>query len=65
VASASAIARRYFPNAKIVADWFHAIRLIGQCLMEAWKQLEPVGRKHRGLVSLMRRNPDKLDLISG
>jgi hypothetical protein len=25
--------------------------------MEAWKQLEPVGRKHRGLVSLMRRRP--------
>jgi transposase len=29
--------------------------------MEAWKQLEPVGRKHRGLVSLMRRRPDRLE----
>lgn len=40
---------------------FHVIRLVGQSLMEAWKQLEPVGRKHRGLVSLMRRQPDRLD----
>lgn len=29
--------------------------------MEAWKQLEPVGRKHRGLLSLMRRKPANLD----
>jgi transposase len=56
-----AIVRRHFPNALIVADRFHVIRLVGQSLMEAWKQLEPVGRKHRGLVSLMRRRPDRLD----
>jgi transposase len=56
-----AIVRRHFPNAMIVADRFHVIRLVGQCLMEAWKQLEPVGRKHRGLVSLMRRRPDRLE----
>lgn len=56
-----AIARKHFPNALIVADRFHVIRLVNQCLMEAWKQLEPVGRKHRGLVSLMRRRPDKLE----
>ena len=56
-----AIITRHFPNAKIVADRFHAVRLVGQCLMEAWKQLEPVGRKHRGLVSLMRRHPAKLE----
>ncbi len=56
-----AIARRHFPNAHIVADRFHVIRLVGQYLMEAWKQLEPVGRKHRGLVSLMRRRPDRLE----
>jgi transposase len=55
------IVRRHFPNAMIVADRFHAVRLVGQCLMEAWKQLEPVGRRHRGLVSLMRRKPDRLD----
>jgi hypothetical protein len=55
------IARRHFPNAVIVADRFHVIRVVGQCLMECWKQLEPVGRKNRGLVSLMRRKPENLD----
>lgn len=57
-----AIAKRHFPNAVIVADRFHVIRLVGQYLMEAWKQLEPVGRRHRGLVSLMRRKPENLEL---
>jgi transposase len=55
-----AIVKRYFPNAVIVADRFHVIRLVNQYLMEAWKQLEPVGRKHRGLISLMRRKPANL-----
>jgi len=54
------IAKRFFPNALIVADRFYVIRLVNQYLMEAWKQLEPVGRKHRGLISLMRRKPSNL-----
>lgn len=56
-----AIVKRHFVNAVIVADRFHVIRLVGQYLMEAWKQLEPVGRRHRGLISLMRRKPENLD----
>lgn len=56
-----AIVKRHFVNAVIVADRFHVIRLVNQYLMEAWKQLEPVGRKHRGLISLMRRKPENLD----
>ena len=52
------IVRRHVPNAMIVADRFDAIRLVGQCLMEARKPLEPIGRKHRGLVSLMRGLPE-------
>jgi transposase len=56
-----AIVKRHFANAIIVADRFHVIRLVTQYLMEAWKQLEPVGRKHRGLISLMRRKPENLD----
>jgi transposase len=35
---------------------------VNQYLMEAWKQLEPVGRRHRGLISLMRRKPENLEL---
>jgi transposase len=55
-----AIVKRHFTNAVIVADRFHVIRLVNQYLLEAWKQLEPVGRKHRGLISLMRRKPSNL-----
>ena len=50
------IARRYFPNAKIVADRFHVIRLVNQHFLKAWQQQDPDGRKNRGLLSLMRRH---------
>jgi transposase len=54
------LVRRYFPNAQIVADRFHVIRLINHHFLDAWKQLEPVGRKNRGLLSLMRRHEKNL-----
>ena len=50
------IVRRYFPNAMIVSDRFHVIRLVNQHFMHLWMQQDPVGRKHRGLISLMRRH---------
>jgi transposase len=50
------IIRKHFPNAVIVADRFHVVRLIIHHFMKAWAQLEPDGRKNRGLVSLMRRH---------
>ncbi len=54
------IAKKYFPNAKIVADRFHVVRLIQQQFLKAWNQFDPVGRKNRGLLSLMRRHRDNL-----
>jgi transposase len=57
-----AIAHRRFPNAIIVADRFHVIRVVGQALMECWKQLEPVGRKNRGLVSLVLGGDERRSL---
>lgn len=54
------IVRKYFPNAMIVADRFHVIRLINQQFIKAWAQFDPVGRKNRGLLSLMRRHEDNL-----
>src|SRR5690625_553222 len=54
------IAREYFPNALIVADRFHVVRLVNQHFMEFWKQIDPVGRKSRGLISLMRRHAHNL-----
>jgi transposase len=50
------IVKKYFPNAVIVADRFHVVRLINQGLMELWKSFDEKGRKHRGLMSLMRRH---------
>ena len=50
------IVQKYFPNAKIVADRFHVIRLVNQHFLNLWKQQDPVGRMNRGLLSLMRRH---------
>lgn len=50
------IVRKYFPNAQIVADRFHVVRLVNQHFLKLWQQQDPVGRKHRGLLSLMRRH---------
>jgi transposase len=50
------IVRKYFPNAKIVADRFHVVRLVNQHFLKLWQQQDPEGRKHRGLLSLMRRH---------
>ncbi len=59
-----ALVRKYFPNARIVADRFHVIRLINQHFLACWRDLDPAGSKNRGLLSLMRRhrhnlNPDQ------
>ena len=54
------IARRYFPNATIVADRFHVVRLINQHFLKVWQQHDPEGRKNRGLLSLMRRHQWRL-----
>lgn len=51
-----AIARKYFPNGKIVADRFHVIRLINHHFLACWREIDPVASKQRGLVSLMRRH---------
>ena len=50
------IAQSYFPNATIVADRFHVVRLINQHFLKVWQQYHPEGRKNRGLLSLMRRH---------
>ncbi len=52
------IAKKYFPNALIVADRFHVIRLVNQQFVKTWGELDEKGRKHRGLLSLMGRHPD-------
>src|SRR5690606_16718004 len=57
------IAQQYFPNALIVADRFHVVRLVNQHFMKLWQQFDPEGRRNRGLLSLMRRHHWKLNTI--
>jgi len=54
------LARKHFPKAKIVADRFHVVRLLGERFMKLWRRLDDIGSRNRGLVSLMRRHPRKL-----
>ena len=55
-----ALVRRHFPQARIVADRFHVIRTVNHHFLACWKQIDPVGARHRGLVSLMRRHRHNL-----
>ena len=52
------IAKKHFKNSLIVADRFHVVRLINQQFVKTWGELDETGRKHRGLLSLMRRHPE-------
>ena len=54
------LVRKHFPNAKIVADRFHVIRLINHHFLASWREIDPAGSKNRGLLSLMRRHRHKL-----
>jgi transposase len=55
-----ALVRRHFPQAVIVADRFHVIRLVNQHFLALWRQLDPAGARNRGLLSLMRRHASNL-----
>ncbi len=55
-----AIARKHFPKALIVADRFHVIRLVNHHFLACWREIDPVGSKNRGLLSLMRRHRHNL-----
>ncbi|MBT3296799.1 MAG: ISL3 family transposase [Verrucomicrobia bacterium] len=54
------IIRKYFPNAKIVADRFHVMRLVNHHFLAAWREIDPQRSRNRGLLSLMRRHEENL-----
>src|SRR6185312_3839991 len=56
------LVRKHFPQARIVADRFHVIRLVNYHYLACWKDLDPIGSKNRGLLSLMRRHRHKLSM---
>jgi transposase len=55
-----ALVRKHFPKARIVADRFHVIRIINHHFLACWREIDAVGAKHRGLLSLMRRHRHNL-----
>ena len=56
------LVKKHFPQARIVADRFHVIRIVNHHFLACWKELDPAGAKNRGLLSLMRRHRHNLDL---
>ena len=50
------IVKKYFPNAMIVTDRFHVVRLLNHHFLKVWGTLDETGRKNRGLISLIRRH---------
>ena len=56
------ITKRFFPNAKIVADRFHVIRLVNHHFLKVWQLIDPHGRNNRGLLFLMRRHETNLEV---
>ncbi len=55
-----AVVRKHFPNARIVADRFHVIRLVNHHFLACWRDIDPTGARNRGLLSLMRRHRHNL-----
>ena len=54
------LVRRYFPNARIVADRFHVVRLITHHFMELARQMAPTMKGNRGALAAFRKRLDNL-----
>jgi transposase len=52
--------QQYFPNAKIVADRFHVIRLMNHMCMQTYQDIDPTMKNKRGLLAALRTNPENL-----
>lgn len=54
------LVQRYFPQAKIVADRFHVIRLMLHQCMQTYQELDPKMKYQRGILAILRTNPENL-----
>lgn len=52
--------KKHFPNAKIVADRFHVIRLIQHQCMMTYRELSDKVKSNRGVLAILRTRPDRL-----
>jgi transposase len=55
------LVKRWFPRARIVADCFHAVRVVGLHLMRVARQLCPDLGWNRAWLGLLRRRAHRLD----
>jgi len=53
---------QWFPNAKIVADRFHVVRIIMAHFLTLFRQITPQIKNNKGLLGLLRAKPENLDL---
>ena len=56
-----AMIKRWFPNARIVADRFHVVRVVLTHFMDLCRQIAPVIKSHRGHLALLRMAPERLE----
>ena len=54
------IVKKHFPNARIVADRFHVIRLMQHQCMMTYRELSGEIKSNRGILALLRTRPDNL-----
>ncbi|HHL3494059.1 TPA: transposase, partial [Legionella pneumophila] len=52
--------KKHFPNAKIVADRFHVIRLLQHQCMMTYRELSDKVKSNRGILSVLRTKPERL-----
>ena len=60
--SYKSIVKKHFPNARIVADRFHVIRLMQHQCMMTYRTLSSDIKNNRGILALLRTRPDNLTL---
>jgi transposase len=56
------IAKKHFPNAQIITDRFHVIRLVNLRFNQAWHKLDPNGKSNMRLTKYFRAKPERLFL---
>lgn len=54
------LVRKWFPNAKIVADRFHVVRIVQHHFLSFCRALVPEIKNQRGLLKSLRKNPENL-----
>ena len=55
--------KKYFPNAMIVSDRFHVLRLVEHAFMKTCHSINTDMKYQRGILAIMRTRPDRLSNV--